>query len=412
VGISGALTALLVGSLGGCKQPEPPSQEDEIRPVLQNYANIVFANYEDSVEQAEGLNAAIDSFLSGPAAGNLVQTKAAYHAARAPFTLTEAYRFYGGPVDDSWAGLNAWRMDPEFVDYTELSGQSGIINDPDTFPTIDADLLTGLNATEETPKGITTGYHVIAFLLWGEDLNTTDSQQFGSRAHTDYTDALHADRRSQYLRVTGQLVVEDLQDLADAWGEDGSFREEFVSQEPYVGIAKIMVGMRTLAEVELANRLCDRGYDWDPMSGAKLYELSPFTDRTLVDLEAAVQGMKNVYTGEYEDIAGRGIDKLVFDKDPDLDDSVKAQFDKVFEKIDAVPEDFEISVKLDENTREAIDDVRDQLRKLDELLGEVALSLEIEVEHGEADVDNEDDTTEESGTDDNGTIFLPGGDAG
>ena len=67
--------------------------------------------------------------------------------------------------------INAWPLDEAYIDYVEGDPAAGVVNDPDTYPTIDAELLTSLNE-QGGEANISTGWHAIEFLLWGQDLST------------------------------------------------------------------------------------------------------------------------------------------------------------------------------------------------------------------------------------------------
>ena len=57
-------------------------------------------------------------------------------------------------------------MDEAYIDYVEGNLSAGIINDPDTYPVIDAALIESLNE-EGGEENVSTGWHAIEFLLWG-----------------------------------------------------------------------------------------------------------------------------------------------------------------------------------------------------------------------------------------------------
>src|SRR5262249_43610750 len=155
--------------------------------------------------------------VADPNDETMAAAKQAWLDARDDYGLTEAFRFYGGPIDNEDNGpeglLNAWPMDEAYVDYVEGDPNSGIINDPPTSPTIEADPLISLNESGGETN-ISTGWHAIEFLLWGQDLSEDGP---GARPASDYVDAPNADRRAQYLTVTTDLLVSNLQSLVDAW---------------------------------------------------------------------------------------------------------------------------------------------------------------------------------------------------
>jgi putative iron-regulated protein len=221
-------------------------------------------------------------------------------------------------------------------------------------------------------------------------------------------------RRAKYLEVVTTLLADDIGELADAWAEDGDYRAEFLGGGQ-TGLAKILTGLSTLTEVELAARLLDHALDWEPGADAPPDELAPFSDRTLEDLEERMHAMRNVYLGSYtpvdgEPIDGQGLSELVIAVDPDLDARVLAEIDSIVADIGLVPEPFETAIFTSDESRETVDDVRDGLRRLDALWLEVAAALAVDAQHG--DTGDEDTETGDTGTDDGGTIFLPSSDMG
>ena len=89
--------------------------------VLENYANIVYASYDDSLTLAKVLQAKLAAFTANPTEATLADAKAAWLASREPYLQTEAYRFYSGPIDDDKGPeglINAWPLDENMIDYT------------------------------------------------------------------------------------------------------------------------------------------------------------------------------------------------------------------------------------------------------------------------------------------------------
>ena len=142
--------------------------------AVEHYAAGVHAAYAASLASATELDEAIDAFVADPTDDTLAAAKDAWLAARDDYGLTEAFRFYGGPIDNEEDGpeglINAWPLDEAYIDYVEGDPAAGIINDPDAYPTIDAELVTSLNE-QGGEANISTGWHAIEFLLWGQDLS-------------------------------------------------------------------------------------------------------------------------------------------------------------------------------------------------------------------------------------------------
>jgi len=151
--------------------------------VVEHYADLVHHAYAASLASARSMDDAIDTFLVDPTADRLAAAKEAWLTARDDYGPTEAFRFYGGPIDDDEAGvegfINAWPLDEAYIDYVEGDPGAGIVNRPDEFPVIDADLLVSMNE-EGGETNISTGWHAIEFLLWGQDLDPDGPGSSGS----------------------------------------------------------------------------------------------------------------------------------------------------------------------------------------------------------------------------------------
>ncbi len=269
--------------------------------VVATYADIVYASYQDAYETAVTLQAALQTFVANPTEDTHQAAKDAWLAAREPYGQTEVYRFYGGPIDDADGPeglINAWPLDESYVDYVAGAPDAGIINNAADYPEINADLLESLNESG-AEENISTGYHAIEFLLWGQDLSADGS---GDRSYTDYTEAANAERRGQYLLVAADLLVGHLADLAAAWAPDesGNYRAEFLAQPADDAIQKMLTGMGVLSKSELAGERMFVAYDNQDQED----EHSCFSDNTHRDVINNAQGILNVYTGSYTRVDG------------------------------------------------------------------------------------------------------------
>ncbi len=87
---------LATGVLSGCARAPG---DDPRRPVLETYAAIVLATYEDTLQAAKALDASVDALLAAPSEQTLADARDKWRAARIPYGQSEAFRFYGGPID-------------------------------------------------------------------------------------------------------------------------------------------------------------------------------------------------------------------------------------------------------------------------------------------------------------------------
>ena len=215
----------------------------------------------------------------------------AWKRARIPYGQTEAFRFYGGPIDDAdgpEGQLNAWPMDESYVDYVEGNPCAGIINDPEA--PITQEHLLALNE-QGGEENVSLGYHAIEFLLWGQDLSADGP---GARPVSDYVEA---PRRVQYLQTVASQLVDDLRSLVEEWAprQNGNYRTAFLAQEPNEALRQILVGIGTLSRSELAGERMAVALE----SHDQEDEHSCFSDNTHVDIVRNAQGIQNVIEGRY-----------------------------------------------------------------------------------------------------------------
>lgn len=314
--------------------------------VVANYAAGVHASYAASLASARDLDAAIDAFLAAPDDASLAAARDAWIAARDDYGVTEAFRFYGGPIDDEATGpegrINAWPMDEAYIDAVEGDPDAGIINDPAGVPDITAEVLTTANEAEGETS-ISTGWHAVEFLLWGQDLSADGP---GARPASDFVDAPNADRRSEYLAVVTDLLVADLTSLVDAWAPDtaGNYAATFLALPADEALTMIITGIGELGRGELAGERMIVAYEERDQEN----EHSCFSDNTTADLVANEQGIANVWTGDYPALGdGVGLDELVAAVDPALASETTASIDAARARLAEIPAPFDQHLTLD-----------------------------------------------------------------
>jgi putative iron-regulated protein len=345
--------------------------------VIAHYATIVSASYEDAYTRALALQEALRVFVAKPSPAALEAAKNAWKRARIPYGQTEVYRFSAGPIDaDGLEGqINAWPLDESYIDYVAEQPQAGIINRPDTPITTE-----GLRALNEAggETNISTGYHAIEFLLWGQDLSPDGP---GARPYTDYMPqangtAANPHRRSHYLLTVMELLVEDLQKLVQAWTPNRSdnYRATFVQGNPHEALRKILTGMGTLSRGELAGeRLAVALATRDQED-----EHSCFSDNTHVDVISNAIGMQNVYLGHYirtdgTVLAGPGLKDLL---SPDLHAKMARQLATTLVKVHSIAPPFDHEI-VTADGRQRVQEAIAALRAQAELIMAMARELGI-----------------------------------
>lgn len=381
-------TLLALCLLPACSSSETPPWEDdafraEAQDVVDRYAQLVSSAYEKSSRGAEQMDGALQAFVAAPGADTLEATKTAWLGARDEYGLTEVFRFYNGPIDgapDELEGrINAWPMDEGYIDYVEGEPDSGLINDLAGYPMITKDVLIERNGAEGEDS-ISTGWHAIEFLLWGQDLSADGP---GARPWTDFADGMDAtaanqDRRREYLTLTSELLLDDLARVADAWSEgQANYRAEFVAQDPKEAIGKILLGMASLSGAELSGERMQVAFDTREQED----EHSCFSDNTHKDLLANIQGIDDVYHGSIDGQAGPSLSKLVASIDADVDANATAKLQAAVAAVAAIRAPFDSAIQAADGSaeRQGVQDAITALQEATDALVAVAAALEIEL---------------------------------
>jgi len=319
----------------------------DVSGVVDNYANIAAAEYEDSLTTAKALQTAVNTLIADPSAEALDGAKVAWLASRVPYQQTEVFRF-GNAIVDDWEGkVNAWPLDEGLIDYVDAS--YGGATDENAYAALNVVAnpklsLSGtmIDATEITPallegslheadaveSNVATGYHAIEFLLWGQDLNGHGAGA-GNRPATDYAqgDACtggNCDRRGDYLKAATDLLVSDLEWMTGQWKMGGDARKA-LSMDNNAGISAMLTGMGSLSYGEQAGERMKLGL----MLNDPEEEHDCFSDNTHNSHFYDGLGVQNVYLGSYTRIdgtvvSGPSLSSLVAAKDAKLDAALKA----------------------------------------------------------------------------------------
>ena len=354
--------------------------------VLRTNANIAYAAYGDSLLTALSLRTSLRAFVADPTEENLAAAKNAWLAGREPYGQTEVYRFRVGPIDalleDGGLGqdgdgpegaINAWPLGEGLIDYVanSVDGNAGpeiassvaaidgsIIADADSFPSIDGSVIRANFELGGDERNVSSGYHAIEFLLWGQDLNADGSgggrrdATAGQRPASDYSTTLGACtsgtnpapddicvRRGQYLLAAADLLIDDLSRVVDAWNPNGADNHyaNFVAGGDE-SLARILEGMGRMGFGELAGERMNIALLTDSQED----EHSCFSDNTHRDILLNAKGIENAFKGEYvrldgDTLEGAGIDDLLTSEAmPELSNEMRAALEDTMIKVGVI----------------------------------------------------------------------------
>lgn len=350
--------ALIVSLASGCSRSEP---EDPRRPVLESYARIVLATYEDTIAAARELDAAIDALIANPSEQTLSAARERWRAARIPYAYTEAFRFYAGPIDGDTGPegqLNGWPLDENHIDAVALDKYNAapgldIIGAAQSFPEITPELIAAQNESGGE-KNIASGYHAVEFLLWGQDANDPPDSA-GRRPYTDFVpksdepNDVNA-RRGKYLKAASTLILSDLESVAAQWRESQApnYRTSFVNDDTYTGLKRMFTGIAALAEVEMAGERMNVPL----LSSDQEEEQSCFSDLTADELRANATGIENVYFARYQrrdgtTISGASLADLIKAKDARAAEEIEMRIARTRETLGAVKNPFDREILVE-----------------------------------------------------------------
>lgn len=320
------------------RKPMPPPTEAN---VLESYADLALAGYQDALETATTLDAAIDDLIATPSPKTLAWAQVSWRLARIPYQQTEVFRF-GNPIAEAWHGrVNAPLTHEGMIDYVAADygdrGDANLIANPLVVidgseidaRKIDAGLLREIL---EHAGGIPTGYHVIEFLLWGQDINGT-RPGVGMRPFSDYATDAHAERRAAYLKAASMLLLTDLEEMVGNWQQEGAARAALRQ----IGLSAILTGMASLGQSEMAGRRMEPSL----MLHDPEQEEDRFSDYTHISLLMNGVGIRNVYLGRYlrtdgSLIEGASLRALLETRSPALADEIKALIFKTVARLTAI----------------------------------------------------------------------------
>lgn len=375
--VAALLAAVLLSACGDSGEEGSAISRDDAAAVAATYADLVLASYDASIAGTKTMRTAIGELVATPTRATLEAAREAWLAAREDYVPTEAFRFYGGPIDDPESGpegkINAWPMDEAYVDYVDGNPKAGIINDTRGHKTITADVIVEANE-QGGETNISSGWHAIEFLLWGQDQSETGP---GDRPASDYTSAPNARRRGEYLRLTTSRLLTDLQSVRDQWDrEGGEFRTSFLA-DPDRALRRIMRGIGALTAGELAGDRMAVALE----SRDQEDEHSCFSDNTNADVVNDIKGIRMVYLGQLQGRSGPSLHSLVAQEDPDLAKRLRAQIDATLAKAQAFPATFETMIAAADGSAEraAMEDVITDLEAQGATFGEAARALGVKV---------------------------------
>lgn len=324
----------------------------DAKPQIDAYIDLVLTSYTKAADDAKLLSKAVDAFLAAPSEDSLKAARKAWVEARPAYLKTETFRFYDGPIEDVEGAINAWPMNEAYIDYVDGKPDAGLINDA-SFKVSIEDIEKSNQSKDEAD--VTTGWHAVEFLLWGQDLSADGP---GNRPFTDYVAGTgNNDRRREYLKLTTDELAHELHELEEKWELQNAsgYAKKLKAMPEREAIGRMLNGMAVLAGFEFMSERLAVALD----SGDQEDEHSCFSDTTKQDFVYDLVGIKQVWTGDNEGGDRAGLNDLVRNKDAALADRIDGLLADTETKVAALgdPWDKVLAAPKDSPERKAAEEV-------------------------------------------------------
>lgn len=324
--------------------------------AINDYANYAIKKYKNTLSLInQNLKPNIQNLIKNPTAEHLRLARESWIQAISAHIETEVYRFYGGPIDGDEGPeryINSWPIDESFIDYVEGNLTSGIINNLMDYPEIDANLLIQINEFGGDTN-ISTGFHAIEFLLWGQDKAKNAP---GDRKASDFnpTQSANAERRIKYLSETVNLLEKSVAKVIKIWEQ--TYLNKMINEPEIDALTKMFKGVFKLAGEELAHERMRVPYETKDQED----EHSCFSDTTHLNHLSDVAGLKNVLLGSK---GTNGLISLIETKDSNLAKKIKLDLLNSQLDLESITPPFDQAI-VNEKERSKIDSAIKNLESL------------------------------------------------
>jgi putative iron-regulated protein len=248
------LAGALALALSGCERQQsapPPAIEAPplqiVDPAMDSRTQGAWLHavgvLDASLQHARDLSKTVDGLLTEPTEANLQAARLAWHRTHDSYLEFELYSALSGSnpglfgllLEHDFA-IEAWPIQPGYLDYFDVYTHSGIVNDA-AMP-LTAEALRDQHGFTDS-SDVSLGFHAIEYLLWGEK---------GTRPVGDFAQAVLADeqtaagvrtvdlpgnRRRALITLLSSLLIDDLEALKQQVEDPtGLLRRSYFTLQP------------------------------------------------------------------------------------------------------------------------------------------------------------------------------------
>lgn len=351
-----SLTVVLLLLLG-CKKEKESHWTLEISKLRQTYLYTMQNVLEDTKKAYNPFYDDVSLFQGSSLQFALDSSKATWGRAYNQFLLLGPY----STVLNSGMGFDAEKKYQDlfplnfgYLDYTAADPNSGIINDVTNYPQITPSLIP-LWHQVGGEQNLSCGFHVIEFLLWGEDLIPGAP---GQRTNSDFTvnGTNIKNRRRSFLWYATQGLKSSMNKLV--------YTEDFKNNIRTMNSAEFMKGMLDGITGFIDNDLIAKTIKTPFDLQDSRFEISDFSDQSLGNIKAKVLALKYVFNSaalfdegtENQYFLENFMDQLA----PESMGKIRASLSAIDDNLQGINVSFEIAI-TSANHRAALQRAIDQL---------------------------------------------------
>lgn len=320
-----AITTFTMVSCSDNDEPTvDPVETATLKDAVTNTSNNIIINtYSNLNQKANALHTAVNQLSTSVTVENLTKAKNAWVETRVFWEQSEGFLY--GPVDTE--GIDP-AMDTWPVDVTAMND---ILNSssPITVSTLE-------NNNEAR------GFHLIEFLLWGEN---------GTKTVDQFTP-----RQLELLKAATQDLQNNTQKLYNGWAASaGNFVDNFINPSPnaypsYTAVLEEITEGLIIITDEVANGKIEDPLNSEGSTPNAELEESRFSNNSKLDFADNMRSIQNVYLGVANGVGnGKSLSSLVAAKNPTLDAKVKAAITESINAINAIPGTFTTAIYNNRN---------------------------------------------------------------
>lgn len=283
------------------------------------------------------------------------------------FLLMSPYRYFSGDLDIGFEENQSYYdisgINYGYIDYTASQPNGGIIMDATNYPVINQVNMISWHQSGGVDNAA-LGFHVLEFLLWGEDLSLTSP---GSRNNNDYLQTSSENERrlkylvdaSSYLDLTigGLKINSGYKNNVLALDEDDAFK-------------RIIEGFNHFIQEDFIEKTIQTPLDSQDPSD----ELSDFSDNTLVNIKSKIKALRYALDGSDLFLSSGETWYFMIDFISDVDDesarSVMNSLDTADELLDQINVDFDQAIQ-NATMREKLNGIITELSNIHSILNKI-----------------------------------------